>query len=131
MFALAFGGTAVGTVLNTHPAFGNLVAAELAHKRVSFELHCVRVIEPNREGLDQGCPQHAHAVPRTDRRQMTTSASQLWQLPAIGNGHHGLLVKSRLFRCRAIMNCTEVCPKGLAPSRVIQKNRLLMVKDAV
>jgi fumarate hydratase, class II len=31
LFALAIGGTAVGTGLNTHPSFGNLVAAELAH----------------------------------------------------------------------------------------------------
>lgn len=34
----------------------------------------------------------------------------------------------RLFRCRTIMNCTEVCPKGLAPSRAIEKIRLKMVK---
>ena len=32
----------------------------------------------------------------------------------------------RLFRCRTIMNCTEVCPRGLAPSRAIEKIRLLM-----
>ncbi|MGE5103462.1 MAG: succinate dehydrogenase iron-sulfur subunit, partial [Betaproteobacteria bacterium] len=31
----------------------------------------------------------------------------------------------RLFRCRTIMNCTEVCPKGLAPSRAIEKIRLM------
>ena len=37
----------------------------------------------------------------------------------------------RLFRCRTIMNCTEVCPKGLAPSRAIEKIRLLMLKDGV
>jgi succinate dehydrogenase / fumarate reductase iron-sulfur subunit len=37
----------------------------------------------------------------------------------------------RLFRCRTIMNCTEVCPKGLAPSRAIEKIRLLMVKRSV
>jgi succinate dehydrogenase / fumarate reductase, iron-sulfur subunit len=37
----------------------------------------------------------------------------------------------RLFRCRTIMNCTEVCPKGLAPSRAIEKIRLLMVKQSV
>jgi len=37
----------------------------------------------------------------------------------------------RLFRCRTIMNCTEVCPKGLAPSREIEKIRLLMVKRAI
>jgi succinate dehydrogenase / fumarate reductase iron-sulfur subunit len=36
----------------------------------------------------------------------------------------------RLFRCRSIMNCTEVCPKGLAPSRAIEKIRLNMTKDA-
>lgn len=36
----------------------------------------------------------------------------------------------RLFRCRTIMNCTEVCPKGLAPSRAIEKIRLLMVKES-
>ncbi len=37
----------------------------------------------------------------------------------------------RLFRCRTIMNCTEVCPKGLAPSRAIEKIRLLIVKNAL
>jgi succinate dehydrogenase / fumarate reductase iron-sulfur subunit len=37
----------------------------------------------------------------------------------------------RLFRCRTIMNCTEVCPKGLAPSRAIEQIRLLMVKRAL
>jgi len=34
----------------------------------------------------------------------------------------------RLFRCRTIMNCTEVCPKKLEPSRAIEKIRLMMVK---
>jgi succinate dehydrogenase / fumarate reductase iron-sulfur subunit len=37
----------------------------------------------------------------------------------------------RLFRCRTIMNCTEVCPKGLRPSRAIEKIRLMMVKQSV
>lgn len=37
----------------------------------------------------------------------------------------------RLYRCRTIMNCTEVCPKGLAPSRAIEKIRLAMVKNSV
>jgi len=37
----------------------------------------------------------------------------------------------RLFRCRTIMNCTEVCPKKLAPSRAIEKIRLTMAKNAV
>jgi succinate dehydrogenase / fumarate reductase iron-sulfur subunit len=34
----------------------------------------------------------------------------------------------RLFRCRTIMNCTEVCPIGLSPSRAIEKIRLKMLK---
>lgn len=37
----------------------------------------------------------------------------------------------KLFRCRSIMNCTEVCPRGLSPSRAIEKIRLLMIKDSV
>jgi succinate dehydrogenase / fumarate reductase iron-sulfur subunit len=37
----------------------------------------------------------------------------------------------RLFRCRTIMNCTEVCPKGLAPSRAIEKTRLAIAKSAI
>jgi len=37
----------------------------------------------------------------------------------------------RLFRCRSIMNCTEVCPKGLAPSRAIESIRLTMLKEAL
>lgn len=37
----------------------------------------------------------------------------------------------RLFRCRTIMNCTEVCPKGLAPSRAIEKIRLLITKESL
>ncbi|MEO8935186.1 MAG: succinate dehydrogenase iron-sulfur subunit [Burkholderiaceae bacterium] len=37
----------------------------------------------------------------------------------------------RLFRCRTIMNCTEVCPKGLEPSRAIEKIRLMLVKGGV
>ena len=35
----------------------------------------------------------------------------------------------RLFRCRTIMNCSEVCPKGLEPSRAIERIRLMMLKD--
>ena len=34
----------------------------------------------------------------------------------------------RLFRCRTIMNCSEVCPKGLEPSHAIEMIRLSMVK---
>jgi succinate dehydrogenase / fumarate reductase iron-sulfur subunit len=37
----------------------------------------------------------------------------------------------RLFRCRTIMNCTEVCPKGLEPSRAIEHIRLAMVKRSL
>lgn len=37
----------------------------------------------------------------------------------------------RLFRCRTIMNCSEVCPKGLEPSRAIEKIRLMMVRNSV
>lgn len=37
----------------------------------------------------------------------------------------------RLFRCRSIMNCTEVCPRGLSPSRAIEKIRLMMVKGSL
>lgn len=37
----------------------------------------------------------------------------------------------RLFRCRSIMNCTEVCPKGLAPSRAIESIRLTLLKAAL
>jgi succinate dehydrogenase / fumarate reductase, iron-sulfur subunit len=36
----------------------------------------------------------------------------------------------RLFRCRTIMNCTEVCPKGLEPSRAIEKIRLRLAGRA-
>ena len=33
----------------------------------------------------------------------------------------------RLFRCRTIMNCTEVCPMGLSPSRAIERIRLRLL----
>lgn len=36
-----------------------------------------------------------------------------------------------LFRCHTIMSCTEVCPKGLNPSRAISKIRALLLKNAV
>ena len=32
----------------------------------------------------------------------------------------------RLFRCRTIMNCAEVCPKGLEPVNAIERIRLKM-----
>jgi succinate dehydrogenase / fumarate reductase, iron-sulfur subunit len=33
------------------------------------------------------------------------------------------------FRCRTIMNCTNVCPKGLNPSQAIQKLRTEMLSE--
>lgn len=36
----------------------------------------------------------------------------------------------RLYRCRTIMNCTEVCPKGLSPSHAIENIRRALVKDS-
>jgi len=33
----------------------------------------------------------------------------------------------RLFRCRTIMNCTEVLRRGLSPSRAIERTRLRML----
>jgi succinate dehydrogenase / fumarate reductase, iron-sulfur subunit len=37
----------------------------------------------------------------------------------------------RLFRCHTIMNCVDVCPKGLNPTRAIGKIKELMVKRKV
>ncbi|MCB2005228.1 MAG: succinate dehydrogenase iron-sulfur subunit [Rhodoferax sp.] len=37
----------------------------------------------------------------------------------------------RLFRCRAILNCTDVCPKGLNPALAISKIKEMMVRRAV
>ncbi|TMH08805.1 MAG: succinate dehydrogenase iron-sulfur subunit [Betaproteobacteria bacterium] len=37
----------------------------------------------------------------------------------------------RLFRCHTIMNCVDVCPKNLNPTRAIAKIREIMVKRAV
>ena len=37
----------------------------------------------------------------------------------------------RLFRCRTIMNCADVCPKGLNPALAISEIRNLLVKRAV
>lgn len=36
-----------------------------------------------------------------------------------------------LFRCRTIMNCTDVCPKGLSPAQAIGHIRQMMVKQAI
>lgn len=37
----------------------------------------------------------------------------------------------RLFRCHSIMNCVDVCPKGLNPTRAIGKIKDLMVRRTV
>jgi succinate dehydrogenase / fumarate reductase iron-sulfur subunit len=37
----------------------------------------------------------------------------------------------RLFRCRTIMNCADVCPKGLSPAAAISNIRSLLVQRAV
>ena len=37
----------------------------------------------------------------------------------------------RLFRCHTIMNCTEVCPKGLDPSGAIARIRRRMLREAL
>ena len=37
----------------------------------------------------------------------------------------------RLFRCHSIMNCVDVCPKGLNPTQAIGKIKDLLVKRTV
>ncbi len=37
----------------------------------------------------------------------------------------------RLFRCHTIMNCVDVCPKGLNPTQAIGKIKDMMVKRAI
>lgn len=37
----------------------------------------------------------------------------------------------RLFRCHSIMNCVDVCPKGLNPTRAIGKIKEMLVKRTV
>jgi succinate dehydrogenase / fumarate reductase iron-sulfur subunit len=37
----------------------------------------------------------------------------------------------RLFRCRSILNCTDVCPKGLRPADAISEIRAMMVRRTV
>jgi succinate dehydrogenase / fumarate reductase iron-sulfur subunit len=37
----------------------------------------------------------------------------------------------KLYRCRTIMNCTEVCPKGLVPSHAIERIRQSMLQRAL
>ncbi|UGS88479.1 succinate dehydrogenase/fumarate reductase iron-sulfur subunit (plasmid) [Ralstonia wenshanensis] len=37
----------------------------------------------------------------------------------------------RLFRCRTIMNCTNVCPKGLNPAKAISEIRNMLARRAI
>jgi len=37
----------------------------------------------------------------------------------------------KLFRCHTIMNCVEVCPKGLNPTQAIGHIKHLMLKNAI
>jgi len=37
----------------------------------------------------------------------------------------------RLFRCRTIMNCTDVCPKGLNPAAAISQIRDMLVRRSI
>ena len=37
----------------------------------------------------------------------------------------------RLFRCHSIMNCVDVCPKGLNPTKAIGKIKEMMVLRTV
>lgn len=37
----------------------------------------------------------------------------------------------RLYRCRTIMNCTEVCPKGLSPSHAIEQIRQALLQRSL
>ncbi len=36
-----------------------------------------------------------------------------------------------LFRCRGIMNCVSVCPKGLNPTKAISETRKLMLRSGI
>ena len=37
----------------------------------------------------------------------------------------------RLFRCHTIMNCVDVCPKSLNPTKAIGKIKEMMVRRAI
>ncbi len=37
----------------------------------------------------------------------------------------------RLYRCRSIMNCTEVCPKHLSPSHAIERIRAKLTRQSL
>ena len=37
----------------------------------------------------------------------------------------------RLYRCHTIMNCANVCPKGLNPAKAIAETKKMLVERAV
>jgi succinate dehydrogenase / fumarate reductase iron-sulfur subunit len=37
----------------------------------------------------------------------------------------------RLFRCRTILNCADLCPKGLSPAAAISQLRSMLVARAI
>ena len=37
----------------------------------------------------------------------------------------------RLYRCHTIMNCANVCPKGLSPAKAIAETKKMMVERAI
>lgn len=50
---------------------------------------------------------------------------------AVGERLDNLQDAYRLFRCRTILNCADVCPKNLSPAAAISKIRSLMVERSV
>lgn len=50
---------------------------------------------------------------------------------ATGERLHELEDPYRLFRCHSIMNCTEVCPKELNPTRAIGKIKEMLVRRSL
>ncbi len=50
---------------------------------------------------------------------------------AIGERLDNLEDPYRLFRCHTIMNCADVCPKGLNPSKAISKIKELLVRRTI
>ena len=65
-------------------------------------------------GLLAGLPLHRRLARRGDRERLDDLEDPY-----------------RLFRCHTIMNCVDVCPKGLNPTRAIGKIKEIMVKRTV
>ena len=94
-----------------------------------------------------------HAVEQHAHRMHSTSCPSFWWNPDKFVGPAGLLQAYRfladsrdqaanerldnledpyrLFRCHTIMNCVDVCPKGLNPTLAIEKIKDMMVKRSV